>query len=84
MQNEKPEMNVEWQYQKYLELCKLHEENMPPVQQIETRRAFYAGFAQCLFDIAEHSNEDEDKAVEELNNLASQLEEFWSGEVKRK
>lgn len=50
----------------------------PPIQQTETRRAFYAGFYSCLKILKNIGDEDlsEETGGEILNNLELEVERF--------
>lgn len=79
MQKEKPQ--IQQQFELYLEKMNLKQSEMPDVQYIELRRAFYAGFGQLLalflFEISEMS---EDDSVNALDQLFTETQEFFSKE----
>jgi len=72
------ELEIEHQYQLYLQRVDLDERRMPEVQKVETKRAFYAGFAQMLLLARDTISElDEDRAVLTLEDLLVQIDIFW-------
>ena len=70
--------NLEERYKSYLYKVKIKEEDMSPVQKVETKRAFMAGCAEVLVlmtdDIADM---EEDDAVLKIDSLVDQVQEFW-------
>lgn len=70
--------NIEQEFKNYCDRVKLDTDNCPPVQVIETRRAFYAGVTSLLVfmrnDIAE---QPEDDGVAALELVWSDLQRFW-------
>lgn len=72
-------LEIEHQYQLYLQRMQLDENKMSVVQKVETKRAFMGGFAQLLVLLREDiaAIEDEDKAVLTLEDLNTQLEQYW-------
>ena len=57
---------------------------LPPLQVVEMKRAFYAGFGQAIVIMFEKVNkiEDPDEATEAINNLYAEVEKFWSRQVQ--
>ena len=50
--------------------------NASPVQRIEMKRAFFAGFHQCLCDLTGLSVSNEDNALESLARWQKEAEGF--------
>jgi hypothetical protein len=58
-------------------------EDAPAVQRYEMRNAFFAGFAQCLFECAEIAeNHSEDVASSILTNYSLQIEDHTNRWLK--
>lgn len=76
-------LEIEHQYELYLKRMKLDISKMHPQQRTETKRAFMGGFTQMLVllrtDVA--GIEDEDRAVLTLEDLNTQLEQFWNSQI---
>lgn len=69
---------IEQQYQQYLSLVGLSEEDMHLVQKVETRRAFYAGCGQLLHILRDEvSKLSEDEAVQVMEDLLQEVQDFW-------
>ena len=79
------ELELEYQYQKYLKRGGLNEATMHPIQKKETKRAFYGACGQLLvlFRDVLGKEEDEDKAVLYMEDLFNQAEIFWREELKK-
>ena len=82
MRNKKQELNVNHQWQAYLKRGGLVEDKMHTTQRVETKRAFYGGFGQALIALRDQISDDEDAAVEELQNMHAQVLAFFIQEVK--
>lgn len=83
MANIKKSFTIEQQYQQYLSLVGLSEEDMHPVQKIETRRAFYAGCGQLLYILRDGvSKLSEDEAVQKMEDLLQEVQDFWKKEAE--
>lgn len=50
--------------------------NAPQVQRIEMKRAFFAGFHQCLCDLTAISGGDEDEALASLDRYQKEAKGF--------
>lgn len=75
------ENSVEKEYQLYLEKCRLDESKMHPVQRVETRRAFFAGFGQCLVELGELSKKhNEAEFFEIVEAMKEEVIGFWQAE----
>ena len=71
--------NVAQQYKEYLDRCKVKESDLGPVQRIEMKRAFMAGFGQCLLLLYNDLSElDEEEGANKLDSMLDQIKEFWS------
>lgn len=82
MANIKKFFTIEQQYQQYLKLVRLSEENMHPVQKTETRRAFYGGCVQLLLILRDGVAElPEDEAVQVMEDLLEEARDFWRKEL---
>lgn len=80
----KPEFNLEHQYQLYLERVKLKESQMSLIQRQELKRAFMGACGQMLVLLRDELGElPENEAVETLQNLHDQVGNFWLAETKR-
>lgn len=82
MRNEKPALNVQHQYLAYLKRGGLSEAQMGDTQRTETKRAFYGGFGQALICLRDDVSDDEDRAVQEMQNMHDQVLDFFEREVK--
>lgn len=80
----KPEFNLEHQYQLYLERVGLKESQMPPIQRKELKRAFMGACGQMLILLRDEVGElDENEALEVYKDLLEQVGKFWLTETKR-
>ncbi|WP_338764082.1 hypothetical protein WAF17_21010 [Bernardetia sp. ABR2-2B] len=76
--------NLEAQYQKYLELMRLDEKQMPPIQQQETRRAFFGACGQMLRLMTEDiADLEEVEAVGTIINLKNQVSEYFMKQLEQ-
>lgn len=71
---------VEKQYQKYLSIAGLSESRMHPIQKIETKRTFFAAFGQALLMLRDEMPEDEYLAVEKLEAIKNEVNNFFQKE----
>lgn len=78
----KKEFVLEWQYQEYLKRAGASEEKMHPVQRIETRRAFMGACGQMLIMLKEDMPENEEEAIQVLDNMMEQVTMFWMAEAE--
>lgn len=75
--------NLDAEYQRYLDLVNLNEEEMHPIQKIETKRAFFGGVGSVVKLIS-----DDVKELEELDArkammlLRSQVVHFFEQTIK--
>lgn len=70
---------VEQSYQHYLKTVGLTTQNMHPVQQIETRRAFYAGVTEMVVEISEKiakKKASQKEVVDEINTYWDEQAQF--------
>jgi len=80
----KPEFNLEHQYQLYLERVKLKESQMPPIQRKELKRAFMGACGQMLILLRDDLGElSENEAIETLQDLHNQVSNYWLAETKQ-
>lgn len=76
------EFNIENEYQNYLERVQLNESEMHEQQKIQLRRTFYAASGQMLVLLKTKIAElDEDKAIEVLEDLSTQVLVFFDQEM---
>lgn len=77
------QINIEVQYQAYLQRVGLTEEMMKPIQKQETRRAFFAGFVQALVLMRDDIGAlPEMVAVSLLEKLLNEGLQFWEKEAR--
>lgn len=80
----KPEFNLEHQYQLYLERVGLKEATMHHAQRTETKRAFMGACGQILIMLRDDVGKlEENEAIDTLDNLINQVSDFWLTETKR-
>jgi hypothetical protein len=82
MRNSNPELNVQNQWLAYLKRGGLREEQLSDIQRSETNRAFYGGFGQAIIALRDDISDDEDVAIQELQNMHDQVLDFFQREVK--
>ncbi|AFD05977.1 hypothetical protein [Solitalea canadensis] len=70
------------QYKLYLQRVGLKEVHMSPIQRIETKRAFFGACGQMLLLMRDDIGaiEDDNKAIEAMDNLLNQVGNFWLNE----
>ena len=74
--------NLEKQYQLYLERVGITERTMYPTQKVETKRAFMGACGQMLILLRDDLGElEEDKAIEQLQDMINQVQSFWLKET---
>lgn len=81
MRNKNPELNANFQYQEYLRRARITEAQMPDIQRIETKRAFFAGIGQTLILLRDQLSENDEEGSVELQNLHDQVLNFFRSEV---
>lgn len=80
----KPEFNLEHQYQLYLKRVKLNESQMSPIQRKELKRAFMGACGQMLILLRDGVGElNENDAVTTLEDMINQVSNFWLAETKQ-
>lgn len=74
---------VEQQFKVFSKMIGL--DRMAPIQIEEMTKAFYAGFNQAfmLFTNEISNLEDDDKAIEILDNLAKEMDDFLAEEIRK-
>ncbi|SDS13193.1 hypothetical protein SAMN04487764_1526 [Gillisia sp. Hel1_33_143] len=79
------ELELEYQYEKYLKITGLTENQMHPIQRQEIKRAFFGACGQMLVLFRDEISaiEDEDRAVLSMEDLVNQVEIFWKEEIKK-
>lgn len=76
------QFNLEKQYQLYLKRIGVKESQMHPTQKVETKRAFMGACWQMLILLRDDIVElDEDKAIEQLQDMINQVQSFWIKET---
>ncbi len=81
--NDKKKLEVSAEWHKFIAKvfpkgCKL-----PPLQRVEMKRAFYAGFGQALVLMHEKVGAmEESEAVEAMDSLNEEVQTFWSRQVQ--
>ncbi|GAB3889792.1 hypothetical protein GCM10028803_00200 [Larkinella knui] len=74
--------NLDYQYSLYLERIALKEEQMSPVQRIETKRAFMGAIGQILLLFRDDIPAlPDDQAVAVMEDLFQQTLDFWANAV---
>lgn len=72
---------VEEQYQLYLKLCELKEENFGPVQRTEMRRVFFGAYGMAFDAIIEMMATKTKRDMDiEINRITLQVGAFWAKE----
>lgn len=69
---------IEKHYKHYLDKVKLKEEDMLPIQQVETRRAFVAGMSEMFVAMMTGLG-----IGVRLDDYKRELENFWKNESKK-
>lgn len=73
--------DLENRWQEYLERVGLSEASMPPEQTTELRRAFFGACGIMLVMFRDEISElEEEPAVETMQNLFTQVGNFWLNE----
>jgi hypothetical protein len=76
--------DIEFQFLEYVRRGELNLETAPPIQVIETRRAFYGAVGQMLILLRDDVSElPDDEAVTVLQKMLAQVLEFWTRETNR-
>lgn len=86
------QFNIHYQWKKYLERAGVREEDMPPIQQSEMKKAFYGACGQMLIllrdelgDLAQKIGgvKGEIAAAAVLQQMLDQIQSFWETEVQK-
>lgn len=78
------QFNLETQYQLYLERVGIKESQMHCTQKVETKRAFMGACGQMLILLRDDlAALEEDKAVQQLQNMLNQVQSFWLKETNQ-
>lgn len=81
MRKHKMMATVEEQYQLYLKLCELKEENFGEVQRTEMRRVFFGAYGMAFDVIIELlATKNRQQMNEEINKITIQVGSFWAKE----
>lgn len=70
-------LDIEFQYQKFLDRMGLSENTMHPQQKEQLRDCFYGAFGQLLILLRDDMPDDEQKAVRAYQRLLDQVEEHF-------
>ena len=70
-------VDIEQQFDFYLEKNNLDKSKMNPIQLIETRRAFYGGFSMFFTKLDEISRLNDDEMLSTMDDIENQLIVFW-------
>ena len=77
-------IDLEKQYQLYLKNMDLHESKMHPQQKIQLKQTFFGAFGQAVLALRDEvAAQDEDAAVESLQDILNQVQDFFLAETKR-
>jgi len=78
------EFDIEYQWQKFLELMQLDEKRMSVEERRERKRTFVAAFTQAfiLFTDVLTKITDDDKAVGMIESFRLDLETYWNADMK--
>lgn len=77
--------SIDHWYKHYLEKMKLDKMKMSKYQEQETKRAFYGGFGSLLVLSNDYLSElEEEKAMEILDNLFKEVNDFFEEEALNK
>lgn len=81
----KKKFSLNDEFERYLKLVKLDKRRMPAYQLREIRRAFYGACGQILILSRDEIGaiEDEDEAVEAMQDLLNQVSNFWDEQNSR-
>lgn len=78
------EFNLEYQYQLYLQRMALSESTMHPQQRIQLRQTFFGASGQMLILLRDElSKLEEEKAMETLQDLLNQVNNFFLSETNK-
>lgn len=66
---------IEHQYQNYLALVKLNEDDMHPIHKKETKQAFYGAFGISLVLFKDSLELDEKEHIEVFYNMLKQVQD---------
>lgn len=77
-------ISLETQYQRFLKRMALSELMMHPQQKIQIKQTFFGAFGQAIMVMRDEvSAQDEDAAVETLQDIMNQVQDFFLAETKR-
>ncbi|MDX3913742.1 MAG: hypothetical protein QHC79_09400 [Pseudosphingobacterium sp.] len=77
-------ISLEQEYMDYLKRVNLSEERMTPVQKVETKRAFMAGYGQSLAVMRDKVGAmSENEAIGCMEDMWEQVGKFWLKETGR-
>lgn len=74
--------SIEKQWQQFLKLVGLVENELPEIQRNSMKRAFFGGVAQMLVLLRDGIGaiEDENQSIAELENIDKELKDFWNAQ----
>lgn len=77
-------MEIENEFNLYLQRAGFKKENINPIQYDEIKKAFFAAAGQILILMRDNvSLTEESKAVSRLQNMLDEIGRFWELEVKK-
>jgi len=77
-------IDLEQQYKSFLQKMALNESKMHSQQKIQIKQTFYGAFGQAIMVMRDEvSEQDENAAVESLQNMMEQIQDFFLSETKR-
>ncbi len=80
----KKQFDLNYQYQLYLQRVGQTESKMHPQQRIQIKQTFFGAFGQAILLMRDEvAAQEEDVAVETLQDLMQQVQDFFLSETKR-
>lgn len=78
------QFDLETQWDLYLGLIRMKEEDMHPIQLQETKRAFFGGIGQLLVLLRDTMGDlEEGQAINHLESMFNQVNDFWMATNKQ-
>lgn len=79
----KNELSIKYQFEQYLKMAGLDKNKMHTIQYIEMRKTFFGAFGQALIVLRDELNDDEDIAIDQLQNMLNQVGDFFLNESQK-
>ena len=78
-------IDLEKQWKIYLDNAQVKESQLIPIQRQEMKRAFFGGLGQALLVMRDEVGmiENEDEAVDCLQDMLNQVGQFWMAEQNK-